>query len=352
MLINTTDVLEYSAIAWPNSRLFEGRIAGARRPAPLAQRTPSLPGYEAHSHSPHQATGSRQDVWARIANKADQSYKEYAFRSGSAGPARFSGSQVGAVGSNALSSHNDPFMAPGPESSLGWRSTQRKTSTDVSMPDYASHGTDASRADTDMSINWPRRDFQRHMDEAAIEEIVEALSPSKKGQLLNALSPIRTSSSGVQPPANSPTTEFNRGGSEEATPKEGLSTGIAGNSIQMTSTVQAGSNTSTKTLGSRSMTTRSMRPGANSATEDVYLLQRRRERSSSGSSKRKRSMSPFTHEIKRDLKLSLTSPTLVQNKKRSPLPLDEDTSESESAASVCDTDRKSSTTSKGVSLDI
>lgn len=87
-----------------------------------------------------------------------------------------------------------------------WRTKSRSNGTDESMPDYLSTGTGHRRTSTDMSVQWPRRDFQRHMDEAAVDEIVQALSPEKRDELLDALSPIKSSSSGLAPPANTPKT--------------------------------------------------------------------------------------------------------------------------------------------------
>ena len=111
----------------------------------------------------------------------------------------------GLVSARALTRDEDPFMGP---SSAGtqWRTRTRFNGTDESMPDYLSTGTGHRRTSTDMSVQWPRRDFQRHMDEAAVDEIVEALSPEKRDELLDALSPVKSSSSGVAPPTNTPRT--------------------------------------------------------------------------------------------------------------------------------------------------
>jgi hypothetical protein len=75
------------------------------------------------------------------------------------------------------------------------------------MPDYGASEVIRSRNSTDMSgISWPKRDFQRHMDEAAVDEIVRALSAEKKSQLMDILSPMKSLSSGVAAPANTPKT--------------------------------------------------------------------------------------------------------------------------------------------------
>lgn len=355
VLTYSIDVLEYSGIAWPNARLFESCGPTSRRPPQLSTRVPSVTGHEAHAHSPQRSAINREDVWTRIATRADQSHKEYPFRTGVAASSRF-GSQVLPTTSNALSGTNDPFIAPAPESSLGWRSATRKFSTDESMPDYVSHGTDSSRADTDMSINWPRRDFQRHMDEAAVEEIIEALSPTKKGQLLNALSPSNMSSSGVQAPVNTPTTDLlNQDASEEVTPRHVLSGPNAGNSGSISTGARASwmPDTAGKVAGLRSMMTRSMRPSGGITPDDLNLLAHRRARSSSGSSKRKRSVSRRPQDAKRELKLDLTPPARAQTTRRTPLKNHETSSDSDTATSTDENEGSESNTARmGVSLGI
>lgn len=349
-LTDGVDVLEYSGIAWPNARLFESRPLSTRRQPPLSTRLSSLTGHEAHAHSPQRSAPRRDDVWDRIASKADLSYRGFVSRLDPATDHRFGGMHpVQAGTSNALSGSNDPFIAPPPDSSIGWRSA-RKTSTDESMPDYMSYGTDNSRAETEMSITWPRRDFQKHMDEAAIEEIIDALSPAKKVQLLSALSPGTTSSSGVQAPANTPNSYVNKqDSSNEETPKEGLCNAASGNSG---SAKTISTRASFHQASTRNMMTRSTKPATPYGTEELETLRSRRGRSSSGSSKRKRSHSPEADKAKRDLKLDPTPPMMLQRTKRTPLSMDETSSGSESAASVEEEDEAINANGQGVTLNV
>jgi hypothetical protein len=105
----------------------------------------------------------------------------------------------------ALSNGDDPFM--GPSSAVSrWRG-KVSHSTDDSMPDFEHTTSSHTRGSTDMSgVSWPRRDFQRHMDEAAIDEIIEALSPAKRNQLKEVLSPSESIGSGLNAPSNTPKT--------------------------------------------------------------------------------------------------------------------------------------------------
>jgi hypothetical protein len=218
----------------------------------------------------------------------------------------------------AFSGANDPFLAPGPDSSVGWRSATRKFSTDESMPDYASHTTERSRA-SEMSVMWERRDFQKHMDEAAVEEIIEALSPAKKGKLLHALSPGKSSSSGVFAPTNTPDSGGTRKPStaSEDTPKGGLSGAMSGNRGESQSGM--GRTMKTRSMGVTSFT--------NETDEGASL---RRTRSSSGSSKRKRSRSPSVGVGSQRLgKLTGASRTLGQYGKRKSLVIHDSSSDSD-----------------------
>lgn len=249
-----------------------------------------------------------------MSRKVEANSKEFSYRSS------FGGVHSTAAPVAALSGPNDPFFAPVPESSLGWRSSARKTSTDDTMPDYSSHSTEHSQAYSDMAITWPRRDFQKHMDEAAVDEIVQALSPSKKGQLLTALSPEKSSSSGIQPPINTPTTGdgSRQGSSVEQTPRDSLAGAIARN-------VQG---------NGQGVTTRSMKA----------TVSTRRGRSSSGSSKRKRSLSPGLTITGKEAALDSPPPEKIQGRRKSPV-VDKD---SGSETEIKTESRKSS--AQGVSL--
>jgi hypothetical protein len=251
-----------------------------------------------------------------MSRKVEASHKEYPYRSA------FGAVHSTATPVPALSGTNDPFFAPVPESSLGWRST-RKSSTDETMQDSISHSTEHSQAYSDMAITWPRRDFQKHMDEAAVDEIVQALSPSRKSQLLSALSPGKSSSSGIQPPINTPTTAeaSQQGSSAEQTPKDGLGGPAASN---------------LRGLG-HGVTTRAMK-----ATGMMG-----RDRSSSGSSKRKRTLSPSPSLPRIEALYDPTPPAKSQYRGKAMLADDAD-SGSDVEINVKADSRKSS--AQGVSL--
>lgn len=305
-------MLEYSGIAWPNARLFENKPAGLRRPATLNTRSTGIAGPEAHAHSPQRLSGGREDAWGRMSRRVEASSKEYAYRSPFGGVHSTATPVVG-----ALSGTNDPFFAPVPDSSIGWRSSARKTSTDDIMPDYASHSTERSRADTDMSVTWPRRDFQKHMDEAAVNEIIEALSPSKKGQLLSALSPERSSSSGIHAPINTPKTA-----NPSRSPPEREVDGTTGSS---------------RASSGQGVTTRSKKMIA--MVQPVLV--RQRGRSSSGSSKRKRSRSPGVRTGDKDSSAGATPLSKVQQKRKLHSAVETD-SDSDKDPSIKSESRKSS----------
>lgn len=209
-------------------------------------------------------------------------------------------------------------MGPTPSSAYRWRSQMR--STDESMPDCPSIGREHTRSGTEMSgVDWPRRDFQKHIDEAAIDEIIRALSPSKKDQLLSALSPGKSSdSAGLQQPSNTPlTAEASKqptagvgvayDSTENATPiKEPagvvkgrfehiseLSSGVA----EGTSRPRTRSNTANSVLAvlEQGVIRRSTRSKSSTTIKNApSKIDLDRERSSSRSSKRKRSTSPVT----------------------------------------------------------
>ena len=266
-----------------------------------------------------------------MSSRADAGARDYSFRSNLVGEQGVGSSYIGATPvSNALSGMNDPFFAPMPDSSIGWRSSARKTSTDNTAPDYAS----TLSRDTDMSVTWPRRDFQKHMDEAAVDEIVNALSPSKKGELLNALSPDKSSSSGGKASINTPTTaeaeRSQRGSPTGLILREGLLDAAAGNIKQSTG---------------RSMMLRTRKTITPNTVQRA--LAARRGRSSSGSSKRKRSMSPSPDEDDQGVAPDLSPPTKAQQKRKAVVV----GSDSESDKEIKSESRTSST-GQGVPLHI
>jgi hypothetical protein len=167
----------------------------------VAGRLGGLTRYETHAHSPHRPadihlgrnlhTVSEQERRPPSAGmRPNQSHLLPLTVWDSAAPFR---------------REEEPFMLP--LSASRWRAKDPSHSTDDTMPDYGACEMTRSRNSTDMSgLSWPRRDFQRHMDEAAVDEIVRALSAEKKSQLMDILSPMRSSSSGVAAPANTPKT--------------------------------------------------------------------------------------------------------------------------------------------------
>ena len=193
------DILEHSAIAWLNAKMFQNNH---RRSTNQGSRALSANAHLAHSHSPQagfNTSGNTSDSFP-------PSYRRISLRGGPDSGPRPASQRSSLRPANALVGGEDPFMGPTPSSTARWRSQMR--STNESIPDLPTSRNEHNRTETEMSgVDWPKRDFQKHIDEAAIEEIIRALSPSKKDQLLNALSPGKTSDSfGLHPPSNTPLT--------------------------------------------------------------------------------------------------------------------------------------------------
>ena len=95
---------------------------------------------------------------------------------------------------------------------LIYRRSQRSSIEDTPMPDYVpslTTGTDKSRAVSDMTgLSYEQKEgpmTSSLISEAAIEELVRALSPQKKDELLaKALSPSKPTSGGILAPTNTP----------------------------------------------------------------------------------------------------------------------------------------------------
>jgi hypothetical protein len=298
--------------------MFESLQRDPHRPAPIARRPPGASEHDAHAHSP------QRSAIAHLADNISHSradaaaYRLYpirnppiSMRTSAAHPSTF-----GPGG--ALSNSDDPFMGP---SSAGarLRLQVRSNNTDDTMPDYVSAGDGHSRAATEMSgIAWPRRDFQRHMDEAAVDEIIDALSSEKREQLIEALSPTKSFSPGLLPPANTPKTVE---ASKQRSPVLARSTGgsstrllglkLPGGGHESTSgdssvrsrsaAWRKSSSVNSKTgldVRGRSIVTRSQRAKKSTVlqNDDVDAdFETECDRSSSSSSKRKRSLSPTTN---------------------------------------------------------
>ena len=186
--------------------MFENIQRDPRRSGPIGARLPGHNGYDAHAHSPQRSVsiGLGRNTHG-VHNHINPGYQTYQPPSQAMTIKPSSSQPNGLVTARALSRDEDPFMGPA-SAGQQWRSKTRSNSTDDTMPDYVSNGDGHRRTSTEMSVAWPRRDFQRHMDEAAVDEIVQALSPEKRDQLMGALSPMKSSSSGLAPPANTPKT--------------------------------------------------------------------------------------------------------------------------------------------------
>jgi hypothetical protein len=187
--------------------MFETIQRDPRRSGPIGTRLAGTKGHEAHAHSPQRSTSVHLGRSISGIEQADAvAYQACQPRSHLPSTGRLPAPPTGLGSRAVLSRDEDPFMGPS-SASHQWRPKGRSNSTDDTMPDYDADEAGHSRTTTEMSgISWPRRDFERHMNEAAIDEIVQALSPEKKSQLVKALSPKRSSSSGLQPPTNTPKT--------------------------------------------------------------------------------------------------------------------------------------------------
>lgn len=197
--------------------MFKQARAAWLRPSPAASHRPFTTGHEAHSHSPRRATqpfgpnpmsglpdcidyGSRHG--AQPSNLASREVE---------GPDLQRSKWANAptvMGQCPTSTGEDPFMGPSRAIGSSKRATQapaRSTSHDVSMEDYISSKSSHSAIYTEMSdVCYPPKDFEKTMNEAAIEEIVKALSPVRRSQLLRALSPGKAIFAGTDPPNNTP----------------------------------------------------------------------------------------------------------------------------------------------------
>ena len=214
------DILEYSNISWPSEQMFRiARAAFCRGPQPHAGGPGDMTGYEAHSHSPRRASqpfgmpfntpfasqmGPPTSMHAAAYFPqvvAPQPERHTLHHSKWAIAGLDQPQQTPGVG-------DDPFLDPS-HISATVKSTrdagQRSTSHDVSMPDYVSSKSSQSRVYTEMSdVAYNRNDFEKSMKEAAIEEIIKALTPIRKAQLRKALNPGEKDASGTDPPNNTP----------------------------------------------------------------------------------------------------------------------------------------------------
>lgn len=294
--------------------MFESIQRDSRRLGPISTRLSSNTAYDAHAHSPQRSASTHHGAIIQT---------ESAHENNGMSTSRFN-PQGDAFGTNegtylrgqtpkVCNSGDDPFMGPSSSSAYRWRGKIQSKTTDNTMPDYDANEVGHSRTSTEMSgVSWPRRDFQRHMDEAAIDEIIHALSPEKKGQLMEALSPEGTSSSGLQPPANTPmTADASKGVSPEVETSNDIAIKTNQSSIRLRRRISTSEESSDSSVSGirrsgsvckgdarskildRVMVTRSQkRLVQDMVKESEEPLSAKRGRTSSESSSRKRSLSP------------------------------------------------------------
>jgi hypothetical protein len=295
------EVLDFSGIAWPNSRMFESIQRDPRRPMPVENRSNRATMFDSHAHLA-QATASVNASQLAVGYASGPGDTGRPSRSGGIHPAP-SAPTLPLHSVPALSNDDDPFM--GPSSAVSrWRG-KVSHSTDDTMPDFEQVDSSHTRGSTDMSgVSWPRRDFQRHMDEAAIDEIIEALSPEKRSQLKEVLSPAESSSSGINAPSNTPkTASASKLPSPIMVPSEAelaLKTKRP-NKVQKTprpttedSPDSLSSSEVTGGRGAAKTTVRAMLTRSQKKKQAEMLLSGKRCRSESNNSRKKQSLSPTT----------------------------------------------------------
>lgn len=146
------ELLAYASISWPNARMFEK----------AAMSTPRSD-HQAHAHSPQGSVRHKTQPTISAMNGLHPT-------------SSWSGSQTRTL------VPDDPFV--GPAVNFFGRK-QHSSSGDVSMPDYP-----GSKRGTDMSgVSIAKPDFIGQINRANIDELVQALTPSKRAALMDALSP-------------------------------------------------------------------------------------------------------------------------------------------------------------------
>ena len=179
-----------------------------------------IPGHEAHSHSPSPQRpppiGSRGEKTSinDSQRKLHDFHKSTAMQTGRLGKGlKYCGlknsSPEHQFSSKLAVDEDDPFVSShqSPAAIQQWRLQLRSTSHDMSMPDYTSSKTDRSIYNTEMSgVSVPRADFVKQVNDANPEEIVQALSPSRRDELLKVLSASNSpaTGTGTRPPMNTP----------------------------------------------------------------------------------------------------------------------------------------------------
>ena len=188
------DVLEYSAIAWPNAGMWaQAQARPSYAAPPSSARYHHKNDEKAHSHSPNRQIGSRRSSHSNVPTPANTQWQTKTMP-----PPAMPWSPSTQANLEAIA---DPFVDL---QFQGQRPTQprwKKESSidDVSMPDYRSQTTDSnsSRAISGMtgvSYEQKPQTVAPDVDDAAIAELVEALSPLK----------------GTHAPSNSPSGDQSR----------------------------------------------------------------------------------------------------------------------------------------------
>jgi len=155
------NILEHSGIAWPNARMFQ-------RAATPASTTPTTTDYDAHAHSPQ-----RPNTAGAMHQSRPVHQKANLISMHSAG-----------TWSRKPTPSEDPFIDSAQGKVLH---PKKKTNTDISMTDAK-----PSRDQSEMSgVAMQEPDFQQQVNQAAVEELIRALTPTKRNALLNALSPSK-----------------------------------------------------------------------------------------------------------------------------------------------------------------
>ena len=225
LLLMKPDILEYSGIAWPNEVMWKQAQKLATQPGSYSHKSSVIPDPDAHAHSPrqlslpHHATGPvhcyndlRECAIRGCTHPRHFASPQHQTQGRPAPSNMYAGNMMPPAyaynpgGRSAAGTVDDPFLVPSQPSSnpkLFQRKQAQSSSHDVPMSDY---GSGESRAVTDMSgVSYNRLDFERQVNNAAVSEILKALSPGKQSQLFNALSPSnRIARTGSMPPDNSP----------------------------------------------------------------------------------------------------------------------------------------------------
>ena len=211
------DILEYSNIAWPNSRMFTDTQKKASRTGQPGSRLSGVAGHEAHSHSPQRPppiasrgqNASLNDSYRKAlsSQQYDLPRPDCVGKGSSLGELQNVSPEHG-VAEKIQMQVEDPFVSAhhSPAAIQHWRSMLRSTSRDVSMPDYSSS---KSIFNTEMSgVSATRASFEKQVNEAHPDEIVDALTPLRREQLLKILSASNSPATGLgtRAPTNTPQT--------------------------------------------------------------------------------------------------------------------------------------------------